>query len=142
MYIWISWRSLSVSKSFGFLFSKKIIYSLVQIIFEDSISHLLFYTQLAEESNALTVSPIDVSRCEIESSYMPLFSLLVPRVSVSRGTLQFTPTYVMTNELQIIFVNIVLPEEEVQIIVTLIFRNRNLFLYRQKVHRTVLIEVI
>ena len=63
---------------------------------EDSISYLLTSTHLAEESNALTVLPIHIYHD---------FLYVVPQVSVSRRTLQcrvrhFTPTYVMTNELQ------------------------------------------
>ena len=47
-----------------------------------------------------SASWVDVSRCEIEFSYIP--------VSVSRRTLQcrvrhFTPIYVMTNELQLLY---------------------------------------
>ena len=60
----------------------------------DSISHLFMPTQLAEESNALTVLPIPL--------YTHDFLYAVPRVSVSRRklTCRFRRTYDMTKELQ------------------------------------------
>ena len=73
------------------------------IICEDSISHLLTWTQLAEESNALTVLPIRIVRSNPHIYHDFLY--VVPRVSVSRITLQFTPTYVMTNCNYIIYVS-------------------------------------
>ena len=73
--------------------------------FEDSISLLLTSTQLAEESNSLTDLPI---RTFCPFLYTHDFLYVVPRVSVSRRTLQyrvrhFTPTYDMTNELRLSF---------------------------------------
>ena len=64
-------------------------------IYEDLNSHLLTLTQLAEESTALN-----------PHIYHDLL-YVVPRVRVSRRTLQcrvrhLTPTYVMTNELQLL----------------------------------------
>ena len=52
-----------------------------------------------------SASWVDISRCEINPHIYYDFLYVVPRVSVSRRRLQcrvrhFTPTYVMTNELQ------------------------------------------
>ena len=71
---------------------------------EDLISHLLTPTQLAEESNALTVLP-HLQVWDRILYYTHDFLYVVRRVSVSRKTLQcrvrhFTPTHDMTKALQ------------------------------------------